>query len=67
MRVRVERVTGMPHGAETLVDDRPDDFILWVREDLISADGAKALEGVLAVNAEFWQRPAKNSEDDQTD
>lgn len=56
MRIRVLRVTGMPHGALLWIDDQPRRFTVYIDESLISDLGVQVLEGALNYIVQFWRR-----------
>jgi hypothetical protein len=56
MRIRVLRVTGMPHGALLWIDDQPRRFTVYIDESLITELGVQVLEGALNYIVQFWRR-----------
>lgn len=58
MRIRVLRVSGMPHGALIWIDDQPRRFTVYIDESVITDLGVQVLEGALNYIVQFWRRLA---------
>ncbi|NYV73100.1 hypothetical protein [Streptomyces sp. UH6] len=50
------RVTGMPFGVKVWMDDGPDEFLLYMDEEVITERGAAALGQILNLAAATWTR-----------
>lgn len=54
MRVRVLRVSGMPHNVQVWPVTRQGKLILHVDEDLITDEGARFLEAAFSLTSCHW-------------
>lgn len=60
MQVRVIRASGMPHNVRVWVDDGPNEFTVYIDENIISSEGALFIEKLLNATASHWNRsPAR--------
>lgn len=57
MPVRVMSVSRMPHNVRVWVEDCDDErYTVYVDDDLVSAEGAHALEKILNASIRGWRR-----------
>lgn len=55
MQVQVRRVSSVPHNTTTWVEDEPTHRIVWLLEDHVTEEGARALEAKLNADERFWK------------
>jgi hypothetical protein len=56
MCLRVLRVSGMPCNVEIWIDDGVDCFTIYIDKELITEQGADALQRILRTTVAGWQR-----------
>jgi hypothetical protein len=61
MRVKVLRVSGMPHGVDVWVDRTPRRCTYYVDERLITAEGAELLAAAATINVNALLAPRRGA------